>query len=467
LNDWKGKILGACILLVVLRIAIGWQFLYEGLWKIQTQSTAKPWTSAGYLRNARGPLRKVFRGMTGDADQQNWLNAEWVTTRWETWQSHFVSHHGLNKQQVRRLDVLLNGPKDFRAALKALPQGVKFRGTLAKRLKFQAETGRLIIDGRFHLTPRERDAALALAPIEENPPPERREGNDAARKYQAALKIAFARASRLSFKERLRASLLGDPDRSGLTIRKRGSDVPMEIRLGEIELYRKQLARYEQDLAAAETGFQHDHVGQLAVPGFGNTIEIRTSLIGPIRGLEQELVDAAEKLLTDEQRLRGPIKMPATRIDQIDALTMWSLTVLGALLILGLCSRVAAVGGAGLLLMFYLAMPPWPGVPPAPGPEHSLWVNKNLIEIIALLALAFLPTGRWFGIDALVGHLPLKLKTRTTADSTTTEDDSSPEETRAADQEPAETEESDAVQTDGDVVDVDHSNETDDKPKPE
>lgn len=428
LNDWKWTTLGACILLVVLRIAIGWQFLYEGLWKIKTQSTARPWTSAGYLRNARGPLRKVFRGMTGDADEQNWLNAEWVMARWDTWQSRFAAHHGLDKKQRQRLDVLLDGPKDFRAALKALPENVEFRGTLARRLKFDAARGRLIIDGRAHLTPRERNAALALAPVEEKPPPERREANEAARTYQAAVRIAFARSSRLSFKERVLASLLGDPDRSGLTIKKRGSDVPLETRLGEIELYREQLARYEADLAAAETGFQRKHVGQLAVPGFGNTSEIRASLVGPIKALEQQLIDAAEKLLTDEQRARGPVKMPSTRVDQIDALTMWSLTVVGVLLILGLCSRVAAVGAAGLLLMFYLAMPPWPGVLPAPGPEHSLWVNKNLIEVLALLLLASVPTGRWFGLDALAGRLPLKWRKSGDAGATSTDTGS---ETRA------------------------------------
>jgi hypothetical protein len=41
--------------IVLLRIAIGWQFLYEGLWKLNTLSSAKPWTSAGYLRASRGP----------------------------------------------------------------------------------------------------------------------------------------------------------------------------------------------------------------------------------------------------------------------------------------------------------------------------------------------------------------------------------------------------------------------------
>jgi hypothetical protein len=56
---------------------------------------------------------------------------------------------------------------------------------------------------------------------------------------------------------------------------------------------------------------------------------------------------------------------------------------------------------AGMVLSFYLAVPPWPGVPPAPGPEHSFIVDKNLIEVIALLSLACLPTGSWFGVDGI------------------------------------------------------------------
>ena len=55
-----------------------------------------------------------------------------------------------------------------------------------------------------------------------------------------------------------------------------------------------------------------------------------------------------------------------------------------------------------MLFNFYLAMPPLPGVPAIPGPEHSFIVNKNLIEVFALLAIAALPSGIWFGLDRLL-----------------------------------------------------------------
>jgi uncharacterized membrane protein YphA (DoxX/SURF4 family) len=80
-------------------------------------------------------------------------------------------------------------------------------------------------------------------------------------------------------------------------------------------------------------------------------------------------------------------------------LTITGLTGLGLLLIFGLFSRFAALMAALMVFGFYMAMPPWPGVPEVPGPEHSFIVNKNLIEVLALLALATIPTGRWFGLD--------------------------------------------------------------------
>ena len=40
------------VLLVLLQVAIGWHFFYEGVWKFNNPS----WSSKGYLKNAPGPL---------------------------------------------------------------------------------------------------------------------------------------------------------------------------------------------------------------------------------------------------------------------------------------------------------------------------------------------------------------------------------------------------------------------------
>ncbi len=53
--------------------------------------------------------------------------------------------------------------------------------------------------------------------------------------------------------------------------------------------------------------------------------------------------------------------------------------------------------------MTYLTIPPWPWLPTPPMSEGSyLFVNKNVVEMLALCVLATTYTGRWFGVDGLI-----------------------------------------------------------------
>ena len=49
MTDTRRYSLAAIVLLVVLRLGIGWQLLYEGLWKVDTLDSPRPWSAAGYL----------------------------------------------------------------------------------------------------------------------------------------------------------------------------------------------------------------------------------------------------------------------------------------------------------------------------------------------------------------------------------------------------------------------------------
>jgi uncharacterized membrane protein YphA (DoxX/SURF4 family) len=78
------------------------------------------------------------------------------------------------------------------------------------------------------------------------------------------------------------------------------------------------------------------------------------------------------------------------------------LTLIGLALILGIFTRVASWCGAGMLLMYYLAYPPFGGYSYGALAEGNyLIVNKNLIELFALIAIAFTQTGDFFGLDIL------------------------------------------------------------------
>ncbi len=91
----------------------------------------------------------------------------------------------------------------------------------------------------------------------------------------------------------------------------------------------------------------------------------------------------------------------ASMVGVIDAVMAWGLTLVGILLILGLFTRSALLVAALFLLMFYLSNPPWVGVQFMPGEGSYMVVNKNLVEMAAVLVLLVLPSGAMWGFDRL------------------------------------------------------------------
>ena len=78
----------------------------------------------------------------------------------------------------------------------------------------------------------------------------------------------------------------------------------------------------------------------------------------------------------------------------IDNVNAYGLTIIGIALILGVFTRVALWSGVALLVMYYLAYPPFGGFSyGAPSEGSYLIVNKNLVELVAMILLAFLNPG--------------------------------------------------------------------------
>ena len=78
---------------------------------------------------------------------------------------------------------------------------------------------------------------------------------------------------------------------------------------------------------------------------------------------------------------------------------------IGICLILGLFTRFASLAGMAFVLMFYLAAPPWIGYFYAIPSEGSyLIVNKNLVELCALVVILVTGSGRFAGLDRIL-HL--------------------------------------------------------------
>jgi uncharacterized membrane protein YphA (DoxX/SURF4 family) len=107
-----------------------------------------------------------------------------------------------------------------------------------------------------------------------------------------------------------------------------------------------------------------------------------------------------------DERLYGFIPKSWGPIEYLDWTTRWFLTVVGALLMVGLFTRLSCFAGAGFLLLTILTQPSLPWLPTPPNQEGNyLIVNKNVIEMVALLVLMTTRSGQWAGLDGLVSWL--------------------------------------------------------------
>ncbi|MEM6798625.1 MAG: DoxX family protein [Planctomycetota bacterium] len=96
-------------------------------------------------------------------------------------------------------------------------------------------------------------------------------------------------------------------------------------------------------------------------------------------------------------------KAPAIRqlrtpswLDWIDPMVMMVVTGVGVCMLLGFCTRLAGVVGAGFLLSVIVTQPPW-----VVGADTT-YLGYQLAEIGAMLTLAAIGAGRWYGLDSVL-----------------------------------------------------------------
>lgn len=88
-------------------------------------------------------------------------------------------------------------------------------------------------------------------------------------------------------------------------------------------------------------------------------------------------------------------------VSAVDIIMSWGLTLIGITLILGLFTRLASVAAIFFLILFYLSNPPWIGVQFMAGEGSYMIVNKNLVELAAVMVLLVFPTGVIWGFDRI------------------------------------------------------------------
>ncbi len=125
-----------------------------------------------------------------------------------------------------------------------------------------------------------------------------------------------------------------------------------------------------------------------------------------ILGEDQKARGSVPVVVTTPEKLPVPVPFVRSRGEFLDMSITYGLTAIGLCLMLGLCTRLACLGGGAFLISVLMTQPPLPWIyPPAPPVVgHALLVDKNFVEMVAIFALATFPVGRWGGLDHLLYH---------------------------------------------------------------
>ena len=308
--------------LILLRLIIGWHFLFEGLHKIHSLYSPKPFSSEIYFRESSGPLGKFMKGFLPDPDSELLakLDEKSITNEWNTTVKDFSSSNQLSPDQQKFSEEALD--KNLKKVLEWFKDG-------KKEIEIPSPDG----------------------------------------KSTGTLKINYTIPQWLNYYKTKLDELdkIRSDDRSWY--------------LGK-ELDKARIAATRSDITKSRKELTDEYESQ-----------------------KNALNSDLQKLLTVEQKstVLSPSQKKMGFIHWINLMTIFGITAIGAGLFLGLFTRIACLGGIGFLAMTYLTIPPFPWLPVPPLNEGNyVFVNKNLVEMFAMMVLVTTNSGRWFGLDALL-----------------------------------------------------------------
>ncbi|HYO26533.1 MAG TPA: DoxX family protein, partial [Lacipirellulaceae bacterium] len=162
------------------------------------------------------------------------------------------------------------------------------------------------------------------------------------------------------------------------------------------ELWR--LGDWEAADEAGDLPFQSERIVEKRAETKGST----AGWVAQVRALEESLQRDLREVLSPEQSANEATRAAAeealtdeksAKLARINFAVTCLIIGVGACLLLGLFTRVAALGGIIFLLMVIATQPPW-----VPGAITTMF-HYQLVEIAALVVLLVVGAGRWAGLD--------------------------------------------------------------------
>jgi len=425
------------VVLVILRLALGCHFFYEGVWKIKH---AEQFSAEPFLTQAKGPFAPLFYALVGDIDGkrrlriQHFATAEPVVKNWRKAQADSVIRFRrelekqnktggeAEKQKLRELTaagakLLCDSEKqldDFIAANNAAM--VSGKGTPDQVKSWVGKIGEMerAYYNALGTLIEEKTAAKkpAFTPIVPK-------GKD---NVPLAAVVSVKRSSPgtpyldkwYALKDRIESKYaldhLQQGELAGVFLRyKQSLRKYLDENRDDIAAYFGSLERFEHRKSGGNNGAAHQKQRT-----WSRQQELRREVrawLGELDQMQEDFGRAAWNLLSERQKSKGDLPVAWTAGDLTNLAVTWGLTAIGFCLLLGLFTRPAALGGAAFMTFVLMTQPPWPTIyPPAPDVVgHALLVDKNFIELVALLAVASCAVGRWGGLDYFVEHYAVKL----------------------------------------------------------
>jgi uncharacterized membrane protein YphA (DoxX/SURF4 family) len=372
------------VFLVLLRLAIGWHFFFEGVEKLNSiaigeTTTNRPFSSAGYLAESTGPFANFFRDQVRESDEEI-LNRLTVVPLQPGQNSSSVRNDSrmppaLAKEWKNIFDQFLQQNQLDPRQIALAEKNLNWREWVLVNL---------LLEGRKRVTKTFPTGAVEVEEPYAQRIEEYRKKAQEVRDMESKLIPAFGKDV---LKEKLRSA-------------KAELNQMRQQFLADLnehtELMRKTLLwETAPEWTLTKVGWAGQPMG---IGPFSATFTL---------AFEQGNMDLPDKIA---QVQTPPAKYASANAilptKTMDLLVSYGVLVIGACLLLGLFSRLASLSGATFLLMLYLAMPPFPWLPDPPRPleGHYLFVSKNAIEMLALLTLATTRSGKWAGLDGLIGY---------------------------------------------------------------